>query len=301
MKKEISVSVAMITYNHEQYLKEAIEGVLKQKANFSIEFIIANDNSPDNSDTIIKDYLSDLPKNIEIRYIKHKINKGIMGNFIWVLEQCQSKYIALCEGDDYWTDPYKLQKQVDFLEKNEDYTIVGHKSMIDHFGERIEKRNYNVKNPILIKDWIGKMPFFTSAFLFKKNDLDLQLMKQFNKFISGDRIVITLLLMKGNGYLIDEYMSVYRHHKGGISQTENIIKIKKNEILLYKELNKITLKKYKNTVYNSVLFNHSIILKQLFKESNYLRYFIYLFIITKDIKNISTLKFYLKNIIFRCK
>lgn len=122
----IKVSVVMITYNHANYITQAIEGVLIQKCDFEVELIVANDNSPDNTDDVIINYLSKkvIPNNIIIKYTKHKINKGIHPNFVWATEQCKGKYIAMCEGDDYWTDPLKLQKQVDFLEANEDYVLI---------------------------------------------------------------------------------------------------------------------------------------------------------------------------------
>ena len=111
----------MVTYNHEKFISEAIEGVLIQQTNFSFELIIANDASTDGSDKIINEFIANHPKGNLIKYFKHEKNVGMMQNFTFALGHCKGKYIALCEGDDYWTDPLKLQKQVDFLEANEDY------------------------------------------------------------------------------------------------------------------------------------------------------------------------------------
>lgn len=118
------VSVVMITYGHEKYIEEAINGVFIQKTDFPIELIIANDCSPDKTDEIVRKVIQRSPENITVRYICHEQNKGMMPNFIWALKQTKGKYIALCEGDDYWTDPLKLQKQVDFLEQNEEYVLI---------------------------------------------------------------------------------------------------------------------------------------------------------------------------------
>jgi len=117
------VSVCMITYNHEKYIREAIEGVLMQECDFEVELIVANDCSLDATDTIIEDILKNHPRASWIKYTYHNQNKGMMPNFIWALNQCKNKYIGLCEGDDYWTDSLKLQKQVDFLEGNKDCII----------------------------------------------------------------------------------------------------------------------------------------------------------------------------------
>lgn len=118
------VSVIMVTYGHENYIKYAIEGVLMQQCDFEIELIIANDCSPDETEKVIKSIIENHPKGHWIKYTKHEINKGAEENFVWATKQCTGKNIALCEGDDYWIDPYKLQKQLDFLESNEDCGLV---------------------------------------------------------------------------------------------------------------------------------------------------------------------------------
>jgi glycosyltransferase involved in cell wall biosynthesis len=115
--RDIFVSVIMITYKHEQFIAKAIEGVLMQKCDFEVELIIADDCSPDKTEEKVFQIIKNHPKNSWIKYTKHKTNKGMISNFNWALNQCKGKYIAMCEGDDYWTDPLKLQKQVDFLEK----------------------------------------------------------------------------------------------------------------------------------------------------------------------------------------
>ena len=121
---EMMVSVIMITYGHEKYIEEAINGVFIQQTDFPVELIIANDCSPDQTDEVVKSLLRRAPENITVRYTKHQTNKGMNANFLWAASQATGKYIALCEGDDYWTDPLKLQKQVDFLEENEEYGVV---------------------------------------------------------------------------------------------------------------------------------------------------------------------------------
>lgn len=118
------VSIVMITYGHEKYIEEAINGVFIQQTDFPVELIIANDCSPDSTDEVVENLLSQAPENVNIKYTRHESNLGMMPNFIWALQQAKGKYIALCEGDDYWTDPLKLQKQVDFLEENEDFGLI---------------------------------------------------------------------------------------------------------------------------------------------------------------------------------
>ncbi len=120
------VSICCITYNHENYIRDAIEGFLMQKTSFPIEIIIHDDASTDNTAQIIKEYEDKYPDLFcNIFQNENQWSKGggsIFARFVY--PQARGKYIALCEGDDYWTDPLKLQKQVDFLEENSEYSLV---------------------------------------------------------------------------------------------------------------------------------------------------------------------------------
>lgn len=117
------VSVVMITYNHGNFLKDAINGVLMQEVDFSIELIIGDDCSTDNAQNVVESFIGH--KNYDwIKYTRHTTNLGMMPNFIWALNQAEGEFIALCEGDDYWTDPLKLRKQYDFLAASSNYDMV---------------------------------------------------------------------------------------------------------------------------------------------------------------------------------
>lgn len=119
MTKKPLLSVVMITYGHALYIKKAIEGVLSQKTGFCFEFIIANDCSPDNSDEIIRKTIASAPDHILVKYIHHKRNIGAIKNLKNAFDETTTEYIAFCEGDDYWTDPEKLQIQYDIISVNE--------------------------------------------------------------------------------------------------------------------------------------------------------------------------------------
>lgn len=139
MESKISlplVSICMITYNHERYIESAIQGVLKQKTKYSFEFIIGDDYSNDNTYSICKEYA--LKYKSIIKLLPSERNIGMISNFIRTLKACSSKYIAICEGDDYWTDPNKLQKQVDFLENNPEYGMIASDiSLVNEKGDAI--------------------------------------------------------------------------------------------------------------------------------------------------------------------
>ena len=116
------VSVKTITYNHEKFIAQCIEGIMMQKTNFSFEFIIGEDCSTDNTMKIIQEYADRYPD--VIRVITSENNVGAAENDHRTDLECQGKYVAFCEGDDFWTDPHKLQKQVDFLEANPEYGMI---------------------------------------------------------------------------------------------------------------------------------------------------------------------------------
>ena len=129
------VSVRLMAYNHGTFLRQAIESVLMQRTNFPFELVIGDDFSSDNTSEVLNNYKTDERINILKREkgdsYWHKRQKfGRMFNFVDIVNNCKGKYIALLDGDDYWTDPLKLQKQVDILEANSDYSLCFHDVII---------------------------------------------------------------------------------------------------------------------------------------------------------------------------
>lgn len=206
-----TVSVVTITYGHEKYIADAIDGILRQECDFNFEIIIANDNSPDNTDEVIANYLAKktIPNNISIKYTKHKQNKGMIPNFIWALEQANGKYIALCEGDDYWIDPLKLQKQVNFLETNESYSAcVSNRKFKDHFTQEEFISDY--KQTISLEDILGGIIPPTQCFLYRNNSFFINFSK-FGNYQSGDRMLSYLIAQKGLIHCIKDVTAVYNY------------------------------------------------------------------------------------------
>src|SRR5690606_11410501 len=121
----MDLSIWCITYNHEKFIKQTLDGFLKQEIDASVEIVISDDASTDGTREILKQYAARFPE--KIRLILHEKNIGMMRNFTSTLHECKGKYIALCEGDDYWTDSKKLKKQYDFLISNPDFSICAHR------------------------------------------------------------------------------------------------------------------------------------------------------------------------------
>jgi len=134
-KMNLMVSINCITFNHEKYISKSIDSFLSQVTNFEFEILIGEDCSTDNTRKIVEEYVYKFPNKIKL--ITSNKNVGMIKNFERVKENSKGKYIAICEGDDYWTDPYKLQKQVNFMEENPEC------SMCYHAAEIIDARNNN--------------------------------------------------------------------------------------------------------------------------------------------------------------
>lgn len=229
MENKILVSVLMITYGHEKYIKQAIEGVLMQKGNFDLQFIISNDCSPDNTDKIIQNLFKLYPNTSLIEYINNEKNLGIMPNFLKAHSRCKGKYIAICEGDDYWIDPLKLQKQIDFFEDNTRLGLVytGLKSYNEDlkiFSENI--LNYvSDRNLIIPSLLITKYIEFCTVMINAKLLSDvLQILKPelLNDAIIGDTRIILECAYKSEIGFISEVTTVYRIVQGSASHPLSI-------------------------------------------------------------------------------
>ncbi|MBW8521825.1 glycosyltransferase [Chryseobacterium chendengshani] len=120
------VSVIVLTYNQEKFIEKNLTGIFMQKVNFPVELIISDDCSTDQTVLIINELIKNKPAHIEIKFKSHQKNLGSTPNFFNALQEATGKYIAFCEGDDYWTDENKLQIQYDFLEENKDYSMCFH-------------------------------------------------------------------------------------------------------------------------------------------------------------------------------
>ena len=250
-KKEILVSVCMITYNHENYIKETIEGVLMQKTNFPIELIIGEDCSTDNTRKIVLEYADKYP-NI-IRPLLPEKNLGMMNNFIETMQTATGKYIALCEGDDYWTDPYKLQKQVDFLEANEKVMAVStNSSVCDLNGNTIQSEKVvippdNKEGIYNLHDFFDKnFQYSTNTVVFRNLNMDFltkEIQRMSNPFL-GDWILWVLLHMQGDFYFLNDVTAAYRINPNSITHTVNAVKRWEWDFIIRRQLMEILPKEY---------------------------------------------------------
>lgn len=212
----MKVSVWMITYNHEKYIAHAIESVLCQVTDFDYEIVIGDDFSTDNTRQIISIYYEKHPE--IIKPLLHEKNVGIAKNVVFTLEACKGKYIALLEGDDYWIDKYKLQKQVDFLEKNQPVSLcyTQAKEVNEITGEeKIVGKEHPQKTDLkylLEHGWYIR----TATIMFPKIAIK-NFPEWFFQSYSTDYILHILLAENGLIVRLDGITAVYRRHAAGIS------------------------------------------------------------------------------------
>jgi glycosyltransferase involved in cell wall biosynthesis len=222
------VSISCITYNHAKYIRDALKGFLIQKTTFPIEILIHDDASTDGTTEIIKEYEKKYPDIIKPMYeTENQWNKGKKGSAVFNFPRAEGKYIALCEGDDYWTDPYKLQKQVDFLEANEESGMVYTK--VRYF--------YHSKNKYARKSWGGPATTFdqliignqipTPTAVFRK-DLIHRFMENIHPELHAwemrDYPMWVYFALKSKIHFMNEETAVYRVLDESISHSQDLKK-----------------------------------------------------------------------------
>lgn len=214
----VLVSVAVITYNMEKYLPTLLESILKQEVNFKYEIIIDDDCSPDNSREIIKKYVEQYPD--VIKPIYRDTNVGGSKNMYGVLKKCQGKYIAILEGDDFWEAEDKLQYQVDFLERHEEYIGMCCNSWCEHdeiptytnlMRNRTEPKVFSY-NDFMERHFHDRLPSSTDTWVFRnifKGEEAFPLFYEAHNMI-WDQSLILILYGKGNFYADPRVVS---HHR----------------------------------------------------------------------------------------
>jgi len=208
----MKVSVCMITYNHEKYLKQTIESVLMQKTNFDFELVIGNDNSPDKTTSIIEEFINSHPNGHRIKFLNNEVNIGMMPNLYNTLQNCTGEYVALCDGDDYWTDENKLQKQIDILDKNATIALCFHPVNIDNNGTILKDTiTKKVATTTTIYDLVKGNYIHTCSAVYR-NHLFGDFPEYFHKAAVGDYFLHLLNSRHGTIYCINEIMANYRIH-----------------------------------------------------------------------------------------
>lgn len=233
---QIKVSVIVLTYNHEKYIRQALDSILMQKVDFKYEILIGDDASTDNTVNILNEYKNKYPDVIKL-YL-NKVNLGATRNAYNLLMSAKGEYLATCEGDDYWIDENKLKIQIDFLDNNKEFIGCTHQVEIrDDNGNKLKKQKLSwirYKDIFTIKDFKGLyLPGQAGSVvrrnIYRDTKEDFSIFYKAHKFI-GDRTTMMIYLSKGNFHCFNNIMSVYRVSNKNKSLTVKVYKENENRI-----------------------------------------------------------------------
>lgn len=258
MIRTMKVSVCCISYNHEKYLRECLDSIMMQEVDFDYEILINDDASTDGTIRIIQEYAGKYPE--IIKPVLHSENQHSNGkrNFTarYLIPKAKGEYLAVCEGDDYWTDPTKLQRQVDFLEKHPDYALVFHPVQVTFENHEQEDSVFpGEKSGFTVQRLLEGNFIQTNSVMYRKvdeyNDLVLDVMP-------GDWYLHLYHAQFGKIGFIDKVMSTYRRHEGGMwwDSTHDISKIWRSHgmghLALYMEMARM----YGDEKYEPIIDKH---------------------------------------------
>lgn len=255
---ETKVSICCLVYNHEKYLRQCLEGIVNQKCDFKYELLIHDDASTDNSAKIIREYEEKYPDIIKPIYqTENQHSQNIKISKTYQYPRAKGEYYAWCEGDDYWIDETKLQKQVEFLEKNKEYSACVHSAICDNkqtgkqhvFPKISEERDYSFEDIVMG----GGNIFATNSFMCRKNVV-LEKPSCFDAKGFGDYQLFMFSALCGKVRCLSTVMSVYNYATSG-SWSERIWSDSKKRILHHQEKIRMfaEIDKYYNNLYHDVI------------------------------------------------
>ena len=268
----IKVSICCITYNHAPFIRQCLDGFLMQQCDFEYEILIHDDASTDGTIQIIHEYVEKYPRIIKpIIQKENQYSKGVRGfNFLYNFPRAKGVYLAICEGDDCWIDPNKLNRQVSLLDKHPELSFCSHNvSRIDQSGAIIQQVVSNDQISFYKPRDVFREFFPTLSLVFRnvKFDYGGELKYAFN----GDAVLVALLANYGGGCHMGFEGAYYRVHTGGVFSTgsyaENSIKSLITRVLL-RDSGKITGGQL-NALKNEISRRKIKIIKHALKKLNF--------------------------------
>lgn len=235
--EDVAVTICCITYKHEEYIRDALDSFLMQKTNFKYKIFVGEDKGPDGTADIVREYAEKYPDKI-VAFLREE-NMGAQANLIDLCNHAKSPYIAFCEGDDYWVDEYKLQKQYDLMQANPDWRICYSKAEIsapddwflrDWFKENREGKlifpdcepTYKPsKKPISAGECIWVFPAHTATVFYRWN-YDVEIPDWYFSGIVGDHPIFLMQLGEGLAGMLPDVTAVYRRSNVGVYMSQNM-------------------------------------------------------------------------------
>lgn len=272
----IKVSVLIITYNQQKFIRKAIDSALAQQTTFPIEILVGDDFSSDGTREIIQDYERRHPGVVIGVLHPHNMGKNGGINFLETLKLAKGEYYALMDGDDYWTDSLKLQKQADFLDAHPDCSTVFHNALITYEdGTPSHPLNGPVMKPFYtVDDLVGEDEIWfmaTSSTLYRNNISEYP--RWFRESSSGDIPRLILKAKLGKIGYIPDMMSVYRKNRGGASFADNYYDetFLRNRIQMYRDINRELDYKYDRVLRRNIARYYRMLLDSKQYKNRYFR------------------------------
>lgn len=210
------VSVIIVTYQHQPFIRTAIDSILAQQTDFPIEILISEDDSRDRTREIVLDYQRRYPDTIRLLLSDRNRNDNSVTTRAWTA--ARGKYIAALDGDDYWTDPRKLQKQVSILERHPDLFVCGHAvAVVNERGEPLKPTKFTVDadRRLSREDLAAEYPLPFLSLLFRNNGA-VPPAHLFDSLVAADSFMVAFFGAFGGGYVCREVMGAHRVHAGGV-------------------------------------------------------------------------------------
>ena len=241
-EQDIMLSIIVPTYNHEDYIVEALDSIKMQKTKYKYEVLVGEDASTDNTRQVLKQYEIDNPGFLTVFYREKNMSKLPRGNALDLSYRAKGKYLITLEGDDFWIDDYKIEKQIDFLESHPDAIAVAHRCIVvdknsKPNGEKYPQCEHDVYS---IKDFVneilpGQLATIMTRNYIKYGICDCSILVK--KLTPGDRLLAYVLLCHGKVYCLNDEMTAYRHvTSGGSSYSANVRYVYSTEENWWREL-----------------------------------------------------------------
>ncbi len=274
---KITVSIFLLTYNQERFIAQTIKSILMQNSDFGYQLVIGEDCSTDNTRIICEEFADLYPKKIKLLPSFGK-NIGLIANYMRTIKECDGKYIAICDGDDYWIDEYKLQKQVDFLDSNKEFSIVYTKV------KRLFP-NGEIKNPIAkqnkrvadFNDLIHDNFIPSVSALFKNNQYIEEIPSWIVNFPYGDWPTYLWTIKDGGKiYFLNETTAVYRKDIGESAKLRKVNSeiIKVNLKILFNMFHDPSFKQHSKLIKNVILDKRINLMCSFNREKKYYKAFL---------------------------
>jgi len=297
----MKLTVVVLTYNHEKYIRQTLEGISMQETNFKFNVVLADDGSADGTKKEIE--LFKLSTIIPIHDFYTNSNKGVLKNALGIFNKIEGEYVAFVDGDDYWSSPLKLQQQVDFLDSNSDFSGCFHdtsiisdlKSSAILFGNaKRYSEIYKYNNDIYPSDILKRLIIPTSSLVLRSDffkKLDLSLFKDNYSIIWK---LSCLAIAKSKFYYLNEIMSVYRNHASGISKSNNVHFHNSHVLFLQSLAKRKDFEDYLLDIYSALTKEYTLVLERTLIKDNQLKK-IFCFYLIAEIKKV----FYFYKSIFK--